>query len=86
MRVHTQQERERAVHELIDAGLEVVVEELIVAPQWVVHCARDREGGFAGVAAVVERNFPRGAGSPTVSILGGPDEPRPSTRPAGCST
>ena len=75
VRVHTQQERERAVDELIDAGLEVVVEELIVAPQWIVHCARDREGGFAGVAAVVERNFPRGAGSPTVSILGGPDEP-----------
>ena len=73
-RVETVGERDRAVGLLIDAGLEVVVEELISAPQWTVHCARDREGGFAGVAAVVERNYPRGAGSPTVSIVGGPDE------------
>jgi hypothetical protein len=72
-RVTTAEERDRAVGALIGAGLEVVVEELIAAPQWIVHCARDGEGGFAGVAAVVDRNFPRGAGSPTVSVVGGAD-------------
>ena len=74
MRVETPESRARAVDYLVDAGLEVVVEELISAPQWTVHCVRDAEGGFAGVAALVVRNYPRGAGSPTVSIVGGPDE------------
>ena len=37
------------------------MEELIRAPQWTVHCARDGHGGFAGVAAVVDRNFPEGS-------------------------
>ena len=73
-RVATAPERDRAVGELLDAGLEVVVEELIRAPQWTVHCARDGHGGFAGVAAVVDRNFPRGAGSPTVSVVGSAGE------------
>lgn len=75
VRVETPAERERAIAELIDGGCTALVEERIAAPQVVVHGVRAADGSFAGVSAATVRNFPRGAGSPTVSIAAAPDHP-----------
>lgn len=75
VRVETPAARDRAVAELIDGGCTALVEERIAAPQWVVHGVRSADGGFAGVCAMTLRNYPRGAGSPTVSVAGPPDHP-----------
>ena len=75
VRVETPDARGVAVAELIDAGCTALVEERIAAPQWVVHGVRSADGTFAGVCAATVRNFPRGAGSPTVSVAGPPDHP-----------
>ena len=75
VRVEDPAARARAVAELIDGGCTALVEESIAAPQWVVHGVRSADGGFAGVCARTVRNYPRGAGSPTVSVAGPPDHP-----------
>jgi len=66
MRVDTAAGRDGAVGALVEAGVEVVVEERIVAPQWTVTGVRDVRGAVRAIAGRVVRTFPRGTGMPSV--------------------
>lgn len=73
--VHDAAARDRAVADLVDAGLGAVVEERVAGEQWVAHCVRAADGGFAGVAARVRETAPRDAGTPSVLDVVGDHPP-----------